>query len=66
MAFTTAQLTALEAAIASGTLEVQYSDKQVKYRSLRDMIALRDLMRKELELAAPSKRLEMEFDKGAS
>lgn len=48
MAFTTAQLTAVEAAIASGELLVEYEGKKVQYRSMSDLIAARNLMRGEL------------------
>lgn len=37
MAFTVAQLTALEEAIGSGALEVTYEGKTVKYRSTDDL-----------------------------
>lgn len=37
MAFTTAQLTALEEAIASGSLEVTYEGKTIKYASIDDL-----------------------------
>lgn len=37
MAFTVAQLTALEEAIGSGALEVTYDGKTVKYRSMEDL-----------------------------
>lgn len=47
--FTTAQLTALNTAIASGTLKVRYADKEVTYHSLTEMMGLRALMRGELE-----------------
>ncbi len=50
MAFTQAQLDALESAIAQGALEVQYSDKRVRYRSLDEMLRLRDAMRRDLGL----------------
>jgi len=41
MSFTLEQLTALEAAIASGTLEVQYADRKVRYQTTADLIAAR-------------------------
>lgn len=44
MAFTLAQLTALESAIASGNLEVRYDGKLVKYQTTGEMIRARDLM----------------------
>jgi hypothetical protein len=64
MAFTQEQLDAIEIAIVSGTTEVSYSDKKVVYRSLRELMALRDLIRKELGLVGASKRLYMEHKKG--
>lgn len=49
--FTQAQLDALEEAIALGALKVQYKDKMVEYRSLTDMLRVRDLMRQALGAA---------------
>jgi len=48
--FTQEQLTALEAAIASGTLEVYYGDKKVKYQTITEMLKARDIIRKALGL----------------
>jgi hypothetical protein len=48
MAFTQAQLDALDEAIASGTLRVKYADKEVTYRSLAEMMQLRDFMARKL------------------
>ena len=48
MAFTATQLATLEKAIAQGATRVQYRDETVEYRSLDDMIKLRNLMRREL------------------
>lgn len=48
MAFTQAQLDALEAAIAEGSLIVKYADKSVQYRSLDEMIRIRELIRQAL------------------
>lgn len=48
--YTVEQLEALNSAIAEGVLKVKYQDKEVEYRSLRDMLALRDAMRRELGL----------------
>lgn len=52
MAYTEQQLADLDAAIAQGALTVKYADKQVTYRSLDEMLRLRDLMRGELGLIA--------------
>ncbi|MCO5238857.1 MAG: hypothetical protein M9904_02270 [Chitinophagaceae bacterium] len=46
--FTNDQLVALEAAIAQGALVVEYADKRVEYRSLNEMLKIRDLMREAL------------------
>jgi hypothetical protein len=48
--FTLEQLRVLEAAIASGTLEVDYGDKRVIYKTLAEMLQVRDLIRNELGL----------------
>jgi hypothetical protein len=48
MAFSQSDLTTLEAAIASGVLEVRYGDKTVRYNTVTDMLQLRDRMRCEL------------------
>jgi len=65
MAFTQAQLDALEEAIAEGVLTVKYIDKTITYRSLKEMLALREIMRKDLgvTISQPS-RTKMEFNKG--
>lgn len=52
MAYTAAQLSALQAAIASGALRVSYSDKDVTYRSLAEMLALERAM--EAEITPPA------------
>ncbi len=48
--FTLERLNALEAAIADGVLSVQYSDKQITYRSLEEMFKIRDMIRQKLGL----------------
>lgn len=63
MAFTLSQLTALEAAIAQGTTRVKYENKEVEYRSLEEMMKLRDLIRSELGLTKKSQRLYASHDK---
>ncbi len=50
MAWTQTQLDALDVAIVSGSLRVRYSDREVMYRSLDEMIRIRDLMRADLGL----------------
>lgn len=51
MAFTLTQLQALEEAIANGSRVVKYADKEVQYFSLDEMLRLRRIMRKELNLS---------------
>ncbi|WP_422491273.1 phage head-tail joining protein [Endozoicomonas sp. ALE010] len=62
MAFTQQQLTALEDAIAMGTLEVEYGDKKVRYRSLTEMMRIRDMMRRDIE--KPQHARVVSFSKG--
>lgn len=49
MAFTTTQLTALEAAIASGELEVTFDGKTVKYRDTESLIGAYNFVKQKLE-----------------
>ena len=51
MAFTLNQLNALEAALASGQLSVNYDGKSVTYRSVGDLMQARNLIRGELMAA---------------
>jgi 5-keto 4-deoxyuronate isomerase len=44
MAFTQAQIDALDTAIASGTLRVRHGDKDITYRSVDEMMAARSAM----------------------
>jgi hypothetical protein len=61
MAFTQAQLDALETAIASGTLEVRYGDKTVRYQSTSDMIKARDLIRDQLNSTSATQKSRATF-----
>jgi len=49
MAFTTAQLAAIEEAIASGELSVSYEGKTVTYRSMADLKSAHDTIKSALE-----------------
>jgi hypothetical protein len=51
--FTQTQYEALIAAIALGAMKVEYGDKTVEYRSLREMKELANSMAADLELALP-------------
>jgi len=68
--FSQAQYQALCDAIAEGALEVQYSDKRIKYRSLDEMLKIKSMMQKDLTKCTSKKkglfggaRIEAEHDK---
>lgn len=48
IAFTQENLELLEQALVEGVKKVKYSDKEVEYRSVDEMIKLRNLIKKEL------------------
>jgi hypothetical protein len=48
MAFSQAQLDALDDAIAAGVLTYEYQGKRIQYQSLSDMLAARNLIQREL------------------
>ena len=62
--WSTKDLAALESAIAQGVQKVKYTDKEIEYRSLNEMLRLRDVMRRELGLVKKSMRLKAQYDKG--
>lgn len=64
MAYTQAQLDALEVALAQGALKVEYGDKSVTYRSLSEMNQIRNIMRRELGIATTTTRKYFETGKG--
>ena len=65
MAFTQVQLDALEDAIAQGVLTIKYQDKIITYRSLDEMLKLRDTMRRALGLGSTSgQRIYLSHKKG--
>ena len=51
MAFSQAQLDAIEAGIAAGVTTVSYEGKNVSYRSLDEMLRIRDIIMRALGLA---------------
>ncbi len=61
MAFTQSQLDALEAAIASGTLEVRVGDKSVRYQTMAELIKARDLIRDQLATASSGSKSRASF-----
>jgi len=56
MAYTKEQLEALEDAISQGVTSVSYNGKTITYRSLSEMIKIRDNMRSELGVSAKKPR----------
>lgn len=62
--FTQERLDALERAISSGVLTIKYSDKLETFRSLKEMLTIRDLMRKNLGLVQKTTRVKAKFSKG--
>jgi hypothetical protein len=63
--FTQANLTAINAAIATGARECWYGDKRVAYRSLDEMIRIRDLIKENLGLKEENTtRVFASFKKG--
>jgi hypothetical protein len=48
MSWTTSDLTAIERAIASGALRVKFSDRDVQYRSIDELLKARETIQKTL------------------
>jgi hypothetical protein len=66
MAYTAAQLSALEDAIAIGATRVTHDGRTVEYRSIAEMIQIRNMMRADLGQATsggPRSTL-VRFDRG--
>ena len=64
MPWTQSQLTALDDAIAQGVLTVKYQDRTVTYRTLDEMLKLRETMKQELGLTEGRVRLYARHSKG--
>lgn len=56
MAFTQSQLDALETSIATGSLECRFDGKEVRYRSLDEMMRIRETIRAALGFSGSGKR----------
>ncbi|MEX3915983.1 phage head-tail joining protein [Paraburkholderia sp. BR10872] len=56
MAFTQQDLNAVERAIASGTLTVEYSGKKVTFRQVGELLAARDTIKSDLATQNPTAR----------
>lgn len=55
MAWTTTDLERIETAIASGALEVRFSDRSVRYQSMTDLLRARSEIIKVLDAAASTR-----------
>lgn len=64
MAFTQAQLDAIEAAIVSGTTSVSYEGKSVTYRTLDEMLRVRAIIRNALGLTNPPATVLVQHSRG--
>jgi hypothetical protein len=53
MAFTTTQLAAVETAIATGALRVEFDGRVIIYQKMADLLSLRDQMKAELGVEVP-------------
>lgn len=64
-AATQTELDILEAAINSGATRVKYQDREVEYRSLEEMMQIRDRMRAELGITSGTmRRIISQYDTG--
>jgi hypothetical protein len=64
MGYTQDDLTKLEAALASGALEVEYNDRKVRYRSIKELKEAIQIVKKDLGLVNRSARILCETSKG--
>lgn len=64
MAYTTEQLEELERLIASGESSAAYQDRRIGWRSLQDLIRLRDEMRRELGASSAPRFVQAVYEKG--
>lgn len=63
-AFTQAQLDALIDAIAKGVLEIKYQDRVIRYRTLTEMLTLKNEIEKDLGIKSKGGRLLAQTSKG--
>lgn len=64
MAFSQAQLDAIEEGIASGSTSVSYEGKSVTYRSLDDMMRIRAMIRSALGLSVQPATVLVQHSRG--
>lgn len=61
MAYTQADLDALDRAIAGSQLEVQYGDRRVRYRSMDELLSARQHVAQQLVAASNGRRSHRRF-----
>lgn len=61
MAWTQAQLDAIESAIASGELTVRFGDRTVTYRSMEELLQARAVIKESLAAASGTARDRFSF-----
>ena len=67
MAWSLEDLRVLDAAIATGARRVKYADREVEYRTLDDMLRVRDALRATMADSTPRAEVfNPIFDKGLS
>lgn len=64
MAFTQAQLDAIENGIASGTTRVSYDGKSAEFRSIDEMLRIRSIIRRALGLDTGSATVLVAHNRG--
>ena len=64
MAWVQADLDALETAIATGELTVQYQDRRVTYRSMDELMKARTLLRDSLGVSTSIRHSFVQHSKG--
>lgn len=64
MAWTAAQLAALKNAVATGATEVTQEGRTVKYRSIKEMIQIIQMMESESSGTQPPRSTLVRFDRG--
>ena len=64
MAWTQIDLDAIEEAIASGTLRVEYNDRTIVYRSIDELLKAREAIKRALGLSKRGGRLLTTAKKG--
>ena len=62
----TAGLAAIEEAIAGGYLEVEYDNKKIRYRSLAELLQVRDMIRRKLGLASLRRANDFKYSRHGS